>query len=363
MPLELAVIVPTYNERDNVCAVAAAVDKALTGISWELIFVDDNSRDGTFDLILEMARRDSRVRGIRRVGRRGLASACIEGMLATCAIYIAVMDADLQHDEALLSAMLTELRRGDLDLVVGSRYIDGGSVGDWTALRERGSRFMTWLGQALLKVKVADPMSGFFMLKRTFLDRVVPQLSGIGFKVLIDIISSARGDVRIKELPYEFRPRSAGISKLDTLVVWEYFHLLLDKSLGRLIPVRFAAFSINGGVGLIFHLAVLGILYRRMEIDFYTAQALATLVAMTNNFFLNNLLTYRDQRFRGLSIFAGLGGFYLACGLGAVTNLQLAEFLFGYGVPWSVAGIVGALVGAVWNYAVTSSLVWRSRSP
>ena len=244
---ELTIVVPTYNERENVIPLVERLDRALQSVSWEVIFVDDDSKDGTAAVVRKICLKDPRVRCLQRIGRRGLSSACIEGMLATPAPYLAVMDGDLQHDEELLPKMLTILKKNDLDVVIGSRYMEGGSIGAWEQSRIRMSRIATFLGRIILKAQLSDPMSGFFMLKRSFFEKTVHHMTGKGFKVLLDLFASAPSKVRFEELPYRFRERQAGASKLDTMAVAEYFLLLADKTIGRFIPLRCisAAFKEN----------------------------------------------------------------------------------------------------------------------
>lgn len=358
-PAELAVVVPTYSEVDNVDEVIRRVGDALEGVDWELIFVDDDSPDGTAARVLETARRDRRVRLLQRIGRRGLSSACIEGMLATAAPYVAVIDADLQHDERLLPEMLRSLKTEDLDIVVGSRYAPGGGVGEWDRRRQWMSRFASRLGQLLIRADLADPMSGFFMLRADVLGSGARSLSAVGFKILLDIFASAPRPLRFKELPYEFRQRTAGESKLDHAVLWEYLLMLLQKALGPAIPVRFIAFSLIGGSGVVVHMAVLWTLYRGLGVDFVTGQAAAALVAMTTNFILNNLLTYRDMRLRGRRLVWGWVSFVLACSVGAIANVGIATYLFRADSYWVLSALAGIVVGAVWNYAVTAVYTWR----
>lgn len=358
-PAELAVVVPTYSEVDNVDEVIRRVGDALEGVDWELIFVDDDSPDGTAARVLETARRDRRVRLLQRIGRRGLSSACIEGMLATAAPYVAVIDADLQHDERLLPEMLRSLKTEDLDIVVGSRYAPGGGVGEWDRRRQWMSRFANRLGQLLIRADLADPMSGFFMLRADVLGSGARSLSAVGFKILLDIFASAPRPLRFKELPYEFRQRTAGESKLDHAVLWEYLLMLLQKALGPAIPVRFIAFSLIGGSGVVVHMAVLWTLYRGLGVDFVTGQAAAAVVAMTTNFFLNNLLTYRDMRLRGRRLVWGWVSFVLACSVGAIANVGIATYLFRADSYWVLSALAGIVVGAVWNYAVTAVYTWR----
>ena len=355
----LTIVVPTLNERDNIEPLIALLDAALPGMTWEVMFVDDDSTDDTAKHVRALARADPRVRCIQRIGRRGLSTACIEGVLASSAPYVAVMDADLQHDEALLPRMLEILRTEPVDLVIGSRYAAGGGLGDWAANRARISQMGTTLARLICKQDISDPLSGFFMCRRDIFESAVRRLSGQGFKILLDLVASSPGPLRIRELPFEFRTRQHGESKLDTLVVWEYFALLADKLLGHVIPVRFALFALIGAVGLAIHMSILWSGLNFMALEFGVAQTLATLTAMTSNFFLNNILTYRDQRLRGWRILRGLLSFYGICAIGATANVGIAAYLFSAHQTWWVAGVLGVIVGAVWNYAMSSIFTWK----
>ena len=357
----LTIIIPTLNERDNVWPLLELLAKALAEIAWEVIFVDDDSRDGTAAYVRSVARRDPRVRCIQRIGRRGLTTACIEGVLGSASPYVAIMDADLQHDERLLPQMLQLLSSGKFDLVVGSRYIAGGDVGDWDRSRTRISSLATRLARIVCKAEVTDPLSGFFMCQRELFERALRRMSGHGFKVLLDLLASSPEPLRVKELPYRFRERQRGQSKLDTLVAWEYGMLLADKSIGRIVPVRFALFGLIGGLGLLLHLTALWIGLNLLGAEFRVAQTIATVLAMTSNFFLNNQFTYRDQRLHGFDLVRGLGIFYLGCGLGAVANVGVASYVFVSDHVWWMAGVAGAIVGSVWNFAMSSVFTWNRR--
>ena len=358
-PAELAVIVPTQNERDNVEPLLAKLAVALRGLEWEAVFVDDDSQDGTWALLQDLERRLPHVRGLRRIGRRGLASACIEGMLATSAPYLAVIDADLQHDEAILPTMLATLKARRLDVVVGTRFAPLGSVGELSPGRLLLSRLGRILSRVVTCADLSDPMSGYFVVHRDFLEKTVRRLSGQGFKILLDLFASSPRQVRFAEVPYRFRQRQHGRSKLDAPVLLEYLTLIADKLLGRYVPVRFAIFVLVGLFGLVIHLIILGLCFRVLEIQFYHSQVIATLSAMTANFNLNNVFTHRERRLRGLSLLWGHLSFYLICSIGAVANLQIAQLLFELAVPWALAGALGAVVGAVWNYGVSSTFTWR----
>lgn len=355
----LSIVIPTFNERENVEVMVQRIDAALLGIAWEALFVDDDSPDGTAELVRAISLRDPRVRCLHRIGRRGLSSACIEGILATSAPVIAVMDADLQHDERILPEMFRRLRDKSLDVVVGSRYVDGAGIGEWQSERAAMSRFATGLSRLIVSADLKDPMSGYFMMRRAAFMDSVRRLSSIGFKILLDIFASAPRPLKFCEVPYQFRLRHAGESKLDPGVMWDYGMLLLDKLVGRVIPARFLAFSLIGGFGVGIHMLVLALSLKGLGLDFEISQTSASVVAMTINFFLNNFLTYRDRRLKGLKILQGLLTFYLACGLGAVANIGAASYLFEYHYSWWLAGVAGVLIGAVWNYAATSVFTWR----
>jgi dolichol-phosphate mannosyltransferase len=357
---DLVVVVPTFNERDNIAPLLQKLDATLRGVRWEVVFVDDDSTDGTVAALADVCRRDRRVRAVRRLGRRGLASAVVEGIQSTFTPFIAVMDGDLQHDERLLAPMLEALRKDEADIVVGSRYVGDGGMGELDRRRQRMSVAATRLSRLVLKGReLTDPMSGFFMLKRSVFDEVVRNLSIEGYKILLDIVASAPARLRIREMPYVFGVRRHGESKLDTIVVLDYLTLLLDKLVGRWVPVRFLLFTAVGSVGVVLHMAVLAAALQAGA-TFVAAQTAATASAIAGNFFLNNVLTYRDKRIRGfVPLLLGLLSFALVCSVGAVANVGIANFLFVQDYAWWISGFCGVLVGAVWNYAASALFTWR----
>ena len=356
---ELSVIVPTFKESANIALLVDRLDAALEGIEWEVIFVDDDSPDGTTDVVKQLAARNHRVRCLRRVSRRGLAGACIEGMLSSAAPYVAVMDADLQHDETLLPRMLTTLQRGENDLVVGSRYIAGGNASVLSKRRNLLSRAAGSLARALTRVELTDPMSGFFMMRRDRFDPIAGSLSERGFKILLDIVLTSKGALRIVEEPYIFGSRLYGESKLDAQVALDFLGLLLTKLTGGAVTPRFLSYALVGAIGLVVHLVALRI--SLLSVSFEVAQTIATFVAMTGNFLLNNSLTFRDARLSGWPMLKGLLLFYAVSSVGALTNVGVASWIYGYQPTWWVAGLAGALMGVVWNYSMSSLLVWRAK--
>ena len=359
--LSLSVVIPTFNERGNVAELLSRLERALAGIVWEAIFVDDNSPDGTAGAVKAVALSDPRVRCLKRVGRRGLAGACIEGILSSAAPYVAVIDADLQHDERVLPEMLATLKADKADLVAATRYVEGGSAASFGEGRGRISRIATRLAQRLLGTHLSDPMTGFFMMKRERFEAIAPKLSPVGFKILLDIATTAGPSLRVAEQPYSFGTREAGESKFDATVGLEFIGLLLAKVTGDLVDPRFIFFAIVGTSGLVVHLAVLRIALAVFGDSFVVAQSIATFFALTSNFLLNNMLTYRDRRLHGFAMLRGFVGFCLIGAVGALTNVGLASWLYTEREIWWVAGAAGAIMGALWNYAMSTLFVWRAR--
>ncbi|WP_157178286.1 glycosyltransferase family 2 protein [Terriglobus roseus] len=359
--LDLAVVLPTYNERENVPLILAELAQHLHGLRWEAIFVDDDSGDGTADVVTACAVETPNVRLIHRVGRRGLASACIEGMMATHAPVIAVMDADLQHDTAILPEMLRRLRRESLDVVVATRNASGGSMGEFERGRVLLSRCGQKISQSICRCELSDPMSGYFLLRREFLMEVVRDLQGEGFKILVDLLASSSRPVRVGEVGYTFAARRHGESKLDLVVGIEYLFMVVNKLLGNALPPRMAMYLMVGGFGLLVHLVTLLTLMRLHHMHFVEAQFFATTLAMVANFFANNRITFRDRQLTGARVLPGLAKFALACSFGAWANVVLSRALLQSNVEWYLAGLSGIVLGSVWNLSVSSVFTWPVR--
>ncbi len=372
-PLELAVVLPTYNESRNIPGMVERLDKALAGVAWEVVIVDDNSPDGTSDIARKLALADPRVRVIQRIGRRGLASAAIEGMCSTAAPIVAVMDADHQHDPELLPQMLAAISSGEYDIAYASRFAEGASTEEWGRPdRVKASGFANKIANKVTGVELSDPMSGYFMLRAEVLRGDAHRLSGVGFKILLDILATVEKPLRVKELPMNFAARAEGESKLDQTVVFEFLIGLYDKWLGRWIPTRFALFGTVGALGVGVQLGALWVMLHLVfgerfvygnwseSTTFNVANTVAAMVAMTFNFVLNNELTYSDKRLRGFfPLLKGWAQFALTCALGLLTNVGSAYVLKSMiGLPAFVAVIVGIVLGSVWNFALSSKFVW-----
>ena len=359
-PLQLAVVLPTLNERGNIAPMVARLEKALGPTGWEAIFVDDNSHDGTAAEARRIGQSDPRIRVIQRIGRRGLASAAIEGMCATAAPFVAVMDADHQHDPALLGDMLEAVHSGEYDLAYASRFAVGGNADGLTSKgRENGSRLANAMARKLTGTELTDAMSGFFLLRTEQLRKQAANLSGIGFKIMLDILATAQPRLKVKEFPLKFAQRLSGQSKLDHGVVLDFLAGLIERWFGKYLPTRFVLFGIVGGLGVFVHMAVLAAIYLPGAVGFPLGQAIATMVAMTFNFWLNNVLTYRDQKLDGADgLFWGWLKFCLTCSVGAFANVAAATVLNDQGIAWWISALVGVALASVWNYALSSKFVW-----
>ncbi|MBM7043925.1 glycosyltransferase family 2 protein [Rhizobium lusitanum] len=356
---ELSIVIPTFNERENIVPLIERLRAALVGIAWEVIFVDDDSSDKTVDVVRSLSLSDRRIRGIRRIHRRGLAGACLEGILSTSAPIVAVMDADLQHDETRLAAMLAMMRSNRTDLVVATRYGEEGSSAEgFNGIRQVGSQMAIRIARRLLKIETSDPMSGFFMVKRALIDELAPKLSQQGFKILLDIIASSPVPLKIGEISYVFRPRIHGESKLDASVVFEYLGLLVAKWSGDIISSRMLLFGLVGLSGVVVHLTILRLLLLG-GLAFPVSQAAAMLAAVISNYTFNNALTYRDRRRRGVRFVTGLMLFAAFCSVGVLAGTGVSSLFYSREPQWWLAGLAGAVIGAGWNYLTSSMITWR----
>jgi len=358
--LQLSVVIPTLNEAGNIEPLLEKLGIALAGIEWEAIFVDDGSTDGTPELLTHIAQSDRRVRMVRRIGRRGLSSAVVEGALASTTPIVAVIDADLQHDERILPDLYRAVAEGH-ELAIGTRYAGNGSTGEWDESRLKISRFATALASPIMKTRLSDPMSGFFAVRREVLLEAASKLSNVGYKILLDIVASHPRPLKVAEVGYTFGTRQNGESKLDGMVALEYLELLLDKSIGCFVPVKLVQFGAVGMLGVGVHLLLLDLALTSLGLAFAWSQACAVIGAMTFNFVLNNRFTYRDQQLKGLACLRGLLSFYLVCSLGAVANVGIGSLVYNQLHGWWMAGIAGAIVGSVWNYVASGWLTWTRR--
>lgn len=361
MTPHLTIVVPTFNEKDNIRPLVDLIAKAMADVPYEVIFVDDDSPDGTAEEVRAVGKAQPNIRVIHRVGRRGLSGACIEGILSSSAPISAVMDCDLQHDETRLPVMLEKLKSDPtLDLVIGSRNVDGGSTGDGLSrVRKWGSDVATNLTTKMLRITASDPMSGFFMVRRVRVNEIVTELQTEGFKILADMLSASRGHWNVAEVPFTFRKRLHGESKMDSAVALEFLGLLLARSTGGLISIRFVLFMLVGLSGVVVQLGVVTLMLAFFTDNFTIAQTAGVIVAMTTNFAFNNALTYHDRSLHGSAFLRGLLSFYAVCAIGALANIGVASALFEATHMPAISSFAGAVVGALWNFVASSLVTWR----
>lgn len=361
----LSLIFPTYNEADNLPVLLPKVAAVLKGVDFEVIVVDDDSPDRTWEVGRKLSLQYPWLRVIRRVGRRGLSSAVIEGFLAAKGDVLAVADADGQHDLGILP-LLAKAVEGGAGIAIGSRYTEGGSVGQWDERRHTMSRIATWMAIRLCRVKVSDPMSGFFAVERRLFEKVLPMLNPKGFKILLDLLIHVPSGTKTEEVPFTFGVREHGESKLSRRVQIEFLEYLYDALFGRWIPLTFIKYCIVGLLGVMVNLGVYLLVSRVLLpeadtrlLEISRALILGIEAAIVFNFFLNNIWTFSQARLRGAAAVIGFVRYNIACALGALANYAVTFALFSNEIGAVHSVIVGAFVGMVWNYTMSRLFTWR----
>lgn len=355
----VSIIIPTLNDHDNIDDLLSQLRTVMHDIEWEVIFVDDDSADGTASVVRRIGSDDARVRCVHRIGRRGLSGACVEGMLTSSASYLVVMGADFQHNPAVVRRMFSALHTRQAELVIASRDVKGGSYEDVPNIQSHLRQFDARLDRLFLRDNLTDWTSNFFALHRELFEEVSHGLSQLGFKLLLDILLTARRNVRIVEVPIALGTPTASNANFESYFTWDYLMLLVDKKLGHYIPVRFLAFSAIGAFGAGINLTALAILYQIVGTSFMISESLSTAISIVCNYTLNNMLTFRDHRRRGIKWLTGLVSFAAACSVGVAANIGLAFYLFTRQLHWFISALAGILVGVVWNYTVTGFYTWR----
>ncbi|MBN6102524.1 glycosyltransferase [Xanthomonas sp. CFBP 8703] len=353
----VSVVICTLNEHEAIGPVLRELAAHLQHIDYEAIVVDDSDDERTAQAVTAYAAGNPAVRLVRRRGGRGLASAAIAGWDSARGRCLAIMDGDGQHDPALIARMLRRMRDSEAEVVVASRYLEAGGSG-LCRHRHALSRVGVRLSQALLGLGVADPMSGCFLMRRSWYRQVRPQLSGVGFKILVDVLASARRRPYTVQVPTQLRRRRGGASKLDARVVADLAALLLEKRTRGWLPARMSLFFAVGLSGMGVHLLLLGTLLM-LGTAFWLAQLLAICTAMGWNFQCNNLLTFRDRRLSGMRLLHGMVMFYAACLGGAILSELIGSGLHALRLPWWLAGAAGALAAGGWNYHAAKRSAWR----
>ena len=357
---DLSIVVPVFNEAGNVLPLVAALHESLQGLDWEVIFVDDDSPDGTAKTVRDLSLLDERVRLILRVSDRGLSQACIQGLLSSRSDILCAMDGDGQHDPDVIRELIAPLQSGGADIVSAARQLDGANLAGMSQFRIKTSQVGNWLCRVMLGRDLSDPLTGFFALHRSTLLKVVRKIDAPGFKILLAILA-ADSTLRHREVPFNFRKRLHGQSKLDSVVVWQFCTYSLSQLTGGFVSARPISFVVVGLSGLFVHFAVL---YPALWLGatFSEAQLFAALVAITSNFLLNNWLTFRDRRLKGRQLLIGYFSYLAISAVGLVANVAVATLAFEElkGMT-ALSALAGIAVDTVWKFVVSSRLVWRPR--
>ena len=329
----------------------------------ELLFVDDDSADGTAERVRELAHSHGCLHLIRRVGRHGLSSAIKEGILDATGDVVIVMDCDGQHEPAAVARAVEQLLDTASDLVIGTRFHPQAEIAGLSRQRERNSTLANRVARFSLPRygNLTDYMSGFFALRPERCLTYVRQVDVNGFKFLYELLALSRGQLKVAEVPLSFQPRLAGESKLDLAVVWDLGVSILHTLLLRALPRRAVSFALVGTSGILLHLLVFAIMRRLVGLSFEQAQGLAVVCAASSNYLINNVLTFRAQQLRGRALLIGLLRFLLVTSLGMVANVGVSSaFYRQVSHPPLLALLAGIAVDFVWKYAASSRFVWNS---
>ena len=363
MALRVSIVLPTYNERGNIEPLLAQLLPLQQHYNLEILVVDDDSADGTAELVRQLAHREPRLRLIRRVGRSGLASAIKEGLLDATGDVALVMDSDGQHEPASVRRAIDTLVQSELDLVIGSRFHPEAEILGLSGRRERGSSWANASARFSLPGRYAhlsDYMSGFFALR---LEPLLPLIRAVdvnGFKFLYELLAVSRGALATAEVPLSFQPRSYGSSKLDLAIFWDFLISILHSLSLRLLPRRAISFGLVGVSGVAVQLLATQLLMAA-GLGFEQALPFAVVVAASSNYLINNALTFRFQRLKGLALLRGLLKFLLVASLPVLANVGLASAFYSLVARDTLwAQLAGILVVFVWNYAASSRFVWNT---
>jgi dolichol-phosphate mannosyltransferase len=369
--VRLSLVIPTFDERENIGELVGRLTRLLDPVlagAYELILVDDDSPDRTWELALGLGRTFPQLRVLRRTAERGLSTAVIRGWQAARGEVLAVIDADLQHPPEVVLRLWEELGRG-ADLAVASRNVQGGGISNWSLRRRLLSRGAQLLGLMILPGvlgRVSDPMSGYFMFRRSVIGGV--PLHPLGYKILIEVIGRGRIG-RLAEVGYVFRERSEGESKVTSAIYVDYLRHLVRLRLGTLPFGRLVRFAVVGLSGLAVDMGLLYVLSDPGQLGWglTRSKVLAAEVAIANNFVWNDLWTFRDLARGQRGARAALrrfAKFNVICSMGLVFNVVLLNLMYNVlHMNRYAANAVAVGLVTLWNFWINLKLSWRASSP
>ena len=360
----ISVIIPTFNERKNISNLVNRLLKLDIPYDIEIIIVDDNSSDGTSDIVRKLVLYEKRIRLISRVGRSGLSSAIKEGCLCASGELVAVMDADGQHEPSYIIEAIECIKKLKVDIVVGSRFTKGSRIRGLSKSRERGSSFANFLARLSLYgfyTDLSDYMSGFFLFKRKVCIKFIEKIDVNGFKFFYELLALSRGKLKVSEIPILFKERIYGNSKLDLPVVWDFFISLIHSFMRRIIPRRAVSFGLVGSIGVFVQLCTIYFLMAVSSLAFEKVLPVGVIVAASSNYIINNILTFRTKKLVGKSFYLGLFKFLLVSSLPIIANIGITNLFYNQlSVNTLMSQIGGILVVFIWNYAASSKVVWNN---
>lgn len=358
----VSIIIPTYNEVQNIVPLVKKIGIALNSkINWEVIFVDDNSPDKTYEKIKSLKNDYSNIKVIKRLHDRGLAGAVLAGLSRCNHEQIVTMDADLQHDPIFILELLDEMNKSKASIVVASRFIKSSNITNFHILREIGSKIMINFFNLFSSIKLSDPMSGFFVIKKDLFLKISKNLSTDGYKILADIILNIPNNVIVNQIPIDFKERNAGKSKMNLKVLWDLLIVIIYSFLKKYVPREYLSYIGVGMIGLSLHIFFLYFIYKMININFLISHFLATLIAIFVNYTLNNILTFYNNNLIGIKWLIGLFNYYVFCAYGIFISFAIAKTILSYELGWFLAGFMGAFTASVWNFTMSKFIIWHKK--
>lgn len=380
---EVSVILPTYNEAENIPLIVKKLETVLKKFNYEILIVDDNSPDKTYDIAVRLGENNKRIRAIRRVHERGLSSAIVAGFANANGKYRIVMDADMQHDEKVLPLFIEKFREG-YDLVIGTRRAEGGGTKNWSWIRRFISRVASLMARIILVKKSTDPGSGFFGVSKEYFEKSKDKLNPRGFKILLEFLA-LDDKAKMAEVGYVFLPRIYGTSKLSTKVVLEFLIALYELRIGKVISLEFIKYSMVGlsgvAVNLVFQFIGENYIFKALALKPFlsfsgsgtallshisrsqVAVALAIEISIFWNFILNNWWTFKNYKISGFwKLIRGFIVFNFVCLAGALINLSVFSIAMEkLSMNIYVANLTGIIFATMWNYLINVQTTWNEK--
>ena len=362
--LSISFVLPTFNERNNIVFLIEEILKLTSQHEIEIIVVDDNSNDGTSEIVRNLAQLEKKIKLINRFNRFGLSSAIKEGCINATFDIIAIMDSDGQHEVKDVLNAIRKLIHKKFDVVFGSRFLKKSKIQGLSKKRQTGSILANKFARISLSRKyknLTDFMSGCIVLKRESCFLYLTKIDVNGFKFLFELLSLSKGNLNVSEVPLSFKSRTGGSSKFDIAIFWDFLISLIHTFLKRIVPRRAISFAFVGAVGVIVQLLSSYLLMIFIGFTFQLALPIAVTCAACSNFFINNWLTFRNKRLKNKELIFALFKFLLISSLPIIANVGLATSIYNLILPSTLLSqLAGIVIVFIWNYAASSRFVWET---